>query len=255
VRRISPRLAALAAAALGSIAAGCATTTHDRGPAEATWRRGGAAPAAAAAGSTEPVAVYVASFGLAPSVAADHPELTSAQVGLGVSNRIADALYDTGRFRFLEEKAEVAARIAGLLARGAAGAEAGESAGETPAGETAAEGAPAEAGDDETAALAAPPEARWLLYGEVVAVEVERRESVAGVVGRSEVETRVGVQIRLVDRETRRFVPATATGAHVGRSGGREGDLGALDPAAVGAATAEAVRKAAAALVAKLGPS
>ena len=242
--RLARRLTAgalLVAAAL--VAAGCATTTQSAAPAEPAWRRAGAAPAAPGPAPAAPaapdrrLAVYVASFGLAPSVAASHPELASAQVGLGIGNRIADALYDTGRFRFLEEKAELAERIAGLLARGA-GAEADE-----PSAASAA----ADSG-------AAPAEAAWLLYGEVVAVDVARRERVSGVVGRSEVETRVGVQIRLVERASRRFVPATATGVDVARGGARPGRADELDPAAVAAATAAAVRQAAAELAAKLGP-
>ena len=159
------------------IAASCATTTRSAARAEPTWRRAEAAPSVPAASAAEPLPVYVASFGLAPSVAADHFELASAQVGLGIGNCIADALYDTGRFRFLEEKAELAQRLADLIARRASGAETAED----PGGEAAA--APA----------GTPPEVHWLLYGEVVSVEVARRESVAGIVGRSEVETRVGV--------------------------------------------------------------
>lgn len=116
MRKPGHRLPVLVVAA-AALAGGCATTSRDCGSAEATWRRTGAAAAPSQLAGGEPLAVYVASFGLAPAVAAAHPELVSAQVGLGISNRIADALYDSQRFRFLEEKVEVALRPRGRRVR------------------------------------------------------------------------------------------------------------------------------------------
>lgn len=224
------------AAVLGAalLAAGCATTVRDDRPAEPTWRSrdvpaaAAAAPAPALDGAR--LTAYVASFGLSARVAERHPELLEARAGLGISQRIADALYDSDRFRFLEEKAEMAARLADLRARSAG----------------------------EEAAVAAPEEARWLLYGELVDVQVARDERVAGLAGRARETTRATVQIRLVDREGGRYLPATATGSAASpatgpaEGGGRGGEVEALDPLALADATGEAVRAAAAELVARL---
>lgn len=202
------------------LAAGCATTVRDDRPAEPTWRSRDApalpaAPAPALDGAR--LTAYVASFGLSQRVAERHPELLEARAGLGVAQRIADVLYESGRFRFLEEKAEMAARLADFRAR---------------------------AGDAD-----APEEARWLLYGELVDVQVARDERVAGFAGRAEETTRATVQIRLVDRRGGRYLPATATGSAVSPA---EGAPEALDPEALADATAEAVRAAAADLLARL---
>jgi hypothetical protein len=213
-------------AVLWLFAAGCATTVSDHRPAQPTWRAGDAA-AAPAAGAAGKLAVYVAKFDLAPSVARRYPRLAAGQVGFGISNRIVEALYACDRFQFLEEKAEVAQRIAGLLR------------GNTPA-------------DPESAS---PREARWLIYGEIVDVAVARRESVAGLAGKTEVETAVTLQLRLLDRTTHRFSPATGSGSDVSREGGRHpgvDEAGELDERAVAAATDQAVRQAVAELLRRL---
>jgi hypothetical protein len=167
------------------------------------------------------VRVYVVAFGLAPSVAARWSELETARAGFGVAQRIADALYESGSFTFLEEKAEVVARLDELLER-------------QPA-DSAARTSLAEAG------------APWLLYGEIVDLVTERAEIVRGLSGRGEVETRVTVQLRLVERASGRFHPATGTGAS--RAPSRSDTL---DPVAVAEATNEAVGRAALALLERL---
>jgi hypothetical protein len=228
-----------------ALATGCAGTVHDSRPAEASWRR--PAPAAQQAPGTaagEPLAVYVAAFGLSSRVADAHPELAAAGVGLGIGQRIADALWESGRFRLLEEKAEVVERIAGMLERSSAGEPLDDGTGEQGPEGAAAPGAASAAASGVTL----PDEAAWLLYGEIAGLEVERRERVSGLAGRAELETRVTVQLRLVERASRRTVAATATGAAVAPPPESGGDL---DPQALAAATGEAVTRAAAALAAK----
>jgi hypothetical protein len=238
--RRSPILALLG---LGAIA--CATTRTDSGPAPATWH----APAAPAAGGPllAPGArldVYVAGFGLSDSVAKRYPELIAGQVGFGIANRLVEGLYESGRFTFREEKAEVVERTADLLRGHRAAADPG---------------------------AAGLPDVRWLLYGEVVDLRTARRESVRGFKTENEVETEVTLQIRLLDRRSHTFHPATASGtqrspqpvqaavtaggspppASGARAAAAEG-TDALDPAAVAAATDQAVARAVAQLVAEL---
>jgi hypothetical protein len=169
----------------------CAGTVHQRGSTEPTWQKSGS-------GTGEPaltalaVPRHVVRFGLAPSVAERYPELVSAQVGLGISNRIVEALYGSQRFSLREEKADVVQRVAKHLALH--GAESGEESGEESP---------------------APPAVRWWLYGEVIEVRTAERETVRGLRGKTEVETTVTVQIRLLDHDSGRFSPATASGRDV----------------------------------------
>lgn len=215
MRRSPPGWIAVAGAAV--LCAGCATTVRDTERVEPTWRSARAAEAPSAA-SGERLTVYVASFGLSEAVAERHPELTEARAGWGLAQRIADALYESQRFRFLEEKAELAERLADLRTR--------------------------------TGDPAVPAEAHWLLYGELVDVEMEREERVTGFAGRSETITRATVQIRLVDRSDGRYWPATGTGSSAPSRTDRDG--AGLDADSLAAATGEAVRAAAAALVGRL---
>lgn len=170
----------------------------------------------------QPLPVYVAGFGLSSTVARTYPELPASQVGWGLSQRIVESLYDSGRFTFVEEKAEVVEHVARLLR------------GEVPAGG-------GEAG-----------EAEWLLYGEVVDLQVARREKITK--GAAEIETRITLQTRLVERESQRFYPATATGSHVARLVGWKAGrpIDELDERSVGMATDAAVREAVEKLVRSL---
>lgn len=203
---------------------GCATTLQQGPVARETWHTDRTAPATLDSGSGEPIRVYVASFGLAGSVAETYPQLAASQVGWGICNRIVEGLYDTGRFAFVEEKAEVVEHMARLLRGG---------------------------GGEKAAAEAQVP---WVLYGEVVDLQVPRRETVAGFKATTEIETRITLQLRLVERSSRRFFPASATGTYTVPlrewKGGRA--VQDLDARSVGLATDEAVRLAAAKLMARL---
>ena len=182
-------------------------------------RPGGWRPRLAAG---DPLPVYVAGFGLSRAVAGTYPELADSQVGWGLCQRIVDALFDSGRFLFLEEKAEVVERMAALLRR--------RTAPEAPA----------------------PEEADWLLYGEVVDLHVARREKISRAA--AEHETRITLQIRLLERASGRFYPAAATGRHVARLTGWKGGraIDDLDERSVALATDDAVRRAAEALLGTL---
>lgn len=181
----------------------------------ADWRRAQPAPSTPVqpvGPATEPLPIYVVSFDVAPSALERWPALRAAGVGLGLAQRIADAVYDSGRFQLLEEKAEVVAR----LATGLCGSVAPEE--------------------------KLLPEADWLLYGEITEVTVQGHEK---AFSKSTDETRVSVQLRLVERATRRVRLATGVGAATS-PGTRASALNdRLDPAAVAEATGRAVTAAA----------
>lgn len=163
--------------------------------------------------SGEPLPVYVAGFGLSATVERLYPELAESRVGWGLCQRIVESLYDSGRFTFVEEKAEVVHRMARLLRDPSA---------------------------DEVPTQAA----EWLLYGEVVDLQVARREKIRR--GGAELETRITLQIRWVERRSQHVFPATGSGSHVARlvdwKAGRPIDD--LDERSIGIATDVAVAQA-----------
>lgn len=216
------RTSAIARALSAALLAACATTSHDAGPAPETWRTGSAAPAPAAS-TDERLDIYVASFGLSPTVAKRYPELAASQVGWGIANRIDEALADTRRFRSHESSAEIVEQIEGLMSGARAAVE--------------------DADDPRVGGV------RYLLYGEVVDVTTERREEVRGLVGRAETVTRITIQLRLLDRSTRQFTSATGTGSAAAPATGRADEL---DERSVGSATSDAVRRAAEELLRRL---
>ena len=209
---------------LSLLAVGCATTTRTTAPEQATWQASRPAAAAPVVGDG-PLSVYVVGFGLSSQVAALYPELAESQVGWGICNRIVESLYDSGRFTFVEEKSEIVERMVALMR-----------ATTTP--------------DPDLAQGDVP----WLLYGEVVDLQVAVKEQAVGIVGSTTKETRMTIQIRLVDRSNKNFYPATGTGdyAEKVRDWKAGGTFDDLDESSVGAATDEAVRAAAGKLLAVL---
>lgn len=198
---------------------GCATTSHDTTQADATWRRD-AAPSPAHSATADPLPVYVARFGLADRTAATYPELREAGTGLGLGSRIADGLWESGRFRFLEEKAQMASRLTDL--------------------------------DERTENLEprVPDEAQHVLYGEIVEVTTRRSERLPGLSGQAETTTEVTVQLRLVDRIRREAIQANGSGRSTVKT---STTADRLDARAVGDATEEAVRRAVHELLQRMG--
>lgn len=137
------------------------------------------APAAGAAG----IPVAVLPLGLTETTSRRYPQLAERNVGLGVHNLLVDRLYDTGRFRFVEEKPEVVADLLDRQWVASTGAVSAESA-------------------VQHGRLLG---ARYVLYGEVYDFGLER-------LGTAGAETRISIQIRLVDVETSEYVPASGTG-------------------------------------------
>jgi len=100
-----------------------------------------------------------------------------------VHNMLVERLFDTGRFRFVEEKPDVVADLLDRQWVSSTGAVSAETA-------------------VEHGRLLG---ARYVLYGEVYDFGLRTLGSAAA-------ETRVAVQVRLVDVETSEYVPASGTG-------------------------------------------
>ncbi len=136
-----------------------------------------------------PFKVQVVRLGLAPEVVRDWPDLRDKRLGFGLSNRIVDALYDSGWFRFLEEREAVVERIVDqwdkVINR-----------------------------DDlyrpkQLEGLEVPD---FLVYGEIFEFSTGREEHVTGLSGESRATTRLGIQLRFASVATSEFIPASAVG-------------------------------------------
>jgi len=131
----------------------------------------------------ERIPVAVLPLGLTATTSERYPQLAERNVGLGVHNMLVERLFDTGRFRFVEEKPDVVADLLDRQWVSSTGAVSAETA-------------------VEHGRLLG---ARYVLYGEVYDFGLRTLGSAAA-------ETRVAVQVRLVDVETSEYVPASGTG-------------------------------------------
>lgn len=133
-----------------------------------------------------PIPIAVLPLGLSDETRRRYPQLSERNVGFGVHNMLVEDLYDTGRFRFVEDKPEV---VEDLLNR--------QWVASTGAVDT-----------DSAVRYGRLLGARYVVYGEVYDFATRR-------VKRRTAETRIGIQLRLVDVETTEYVPASATGTVV----------------------------------------
>ena len=195
-------------AALGGIVAlsGCATTSAEgdgtvsplAAAAGAGGAPGGEQPFPAYSGPKTVVAVLP--LGLSERSAKKYPHLLAKDVGLGIHNRVIETLFDTNRFRFVEEKQEVIKDImdrqwmssAGMVDQGTA-VQLGKMLG-----------------------------AQKVIYGEVYDF-AEGGDRIVGLSAQKGLRTRMGVQVRCVDVETLEYVPGSGVGvgADVGEAAGR----------------------------------
>lgn len=134
--------------------------------------------------------VQVIRFGVPPEIAEQYPELAEKRVGWGLCNRIVETLYASGRFEFLEEKADVVKQMVEKWKLSQAGIYT--------------EDTPVEAG------LLRAPE--YLIYAEVFDFAVGKREDLRAAGRTRELITRMGIQIRMVDVETGNYIPASGIG-------------------------------------------
>lgn len=130
------------------------------------------------------VPVAVLPLGLTEKTAERYPQLADRNVGFGIHDMLVDRLYDTGRFRLVEEKQEV---IDDLLNRQWIAASGGVS-------------------KESAVSYGKLLGARYVLYGEVYDFSSQP-------VSKKVVETRIALQVRLVDVETSEYVPASGSGA------------------------------------------
>jgi len=166
--------------------AGCATTTGELDPLAVR----DASPILSFPDySGERVVVAVLPLGLTKDTAAKYPHLLEKSVGLGIHNLVVEALYDSRRFRLVEEKAEIVKDIMQRQWMSAAGMVQQQTAVE----------------------LGRVLGANKVIYGEVFDF-AEGGERIAGFTAKKNLTTRMGVQVRYVDVETLEYIPGTGVG-------------------------------------------
>ena len=133
--------------------------------------------------------VAVLPLGLSKRAAERYPQLLKKSVGFGVHNELVEALYDTNRFRFVEEKPDVIKDVMDRQWMSAAGM----------------------VSQSKAIELGRILGAEKVIYGEVYDF-AQGGESI-GLGGVSEgFNVRMAVQVRLVDVETLEYVPGSGTG-------------------------------------------
>jgi len=187
---------------------GCASTSVEEKPAEKAQSE---PPLPKYTGPKTVVAVLP--LGLSARAAKAYPQLLAKDVGLGIHNRVVEALYDTNRFRFVEEKPEIIKDVLNRQWLSAAGMV-----------------------DQATAVeMGKLLGASKVIYGEVYDFAQGGEKIGAGGTAK-DFNTRMGVQVRCVDAETLEYIP----GSGVGKG------------ADVGEASDQAIRKAVDGLIRRL---
>ncbi len=192
----------------GLLLAGCASTQVVEKPLEKAKTELAPLPK-----YTGPKAVAaVLPLGLSAKAAAAYPHLLTKDVGLGIHNRVVEALFDTNRFRFVEEKPEIVKDVLDRQWLSSSGMV-----------------------DQATAVkMGKLLGASKVIYGEVYDfAQGGEKIGVGGVA--KDFNTRMGVQVRCVDVETLEYVPGSGTG--------KGSDVGEASDAAIRAAVDGLVRR------------
>jgi len=192
----------------GLLLAGCASTQVVEKPLEKP--KAELAPLPKYTGPKTVAAVLP--LGLSAKAAAAYPHLLTKDVGLGIHNRVVEALFDTNRFRFVEEKPEIVKDVLDRQWLSSSGMV-----------------------DQATAVkMGKLLGASKVIYGEVYDFAQGGEKIGTGGVAKDLV-TRMGVQVRCVDVETLEYVPGSGTG--------KGSDVGEASDAAIRAAVDGLVRR------------
>ena len=202
-------LCLLLSALAGLFLAGCASTQVVEKPLE-PGKKAEAPPPPKYTGPKTVAAVLP--LGLSAKAAAAYPHLLTKDVGLGIHNRVVEALFDTNRFRFVEEKPEIVKDVLDRQWLSSSGMV-----------------------DQATAVkMGKLLGAQKVIYGEVYDFAQGGEKIGLGGVAK-DFNTRMGVQVRCVDVETLEYVPGSGTG--------KGGDVGEASDAAIRTAVEGMVRR------------
>lgn len=137
----------------------------------------------------EKIVAAVLPLGLSERAARNYPHLLEQSVGMGIHNRVVEALYDCGRFRFVEEKPEIVKDVLDRQWLSSSGM----------------------VDQTEAVRMGRILGAKKVIYGEVFDY-ARGGEKIMGLKAQKGHLVRMGVQVRCVDVETLEYVPGTGSG-------------------------------------------
>ncbi|NLD99639.1 MAG: hypothetical protein GX640_07170 [Fibrobacter sp.] len=133
--------------------------------------------------------VQVMQFKIPPDISQQYPHLAEKQVGLGLSGRLVDELYETNRFKFIEEKSEIQAKILEQWSLSQSGIV-------------------IENQQITSEGISAP---QFLIYAELIDFSVSHSEEIRGISLEKRATTRISIQLRFLNISTGEYTPASGT--------------------------------------------
>ncbi|MDD2854399.1 MAG: CsgG/HfaB family protein, partial [Desulfuromonadaceae bacterium] len=135
------------------------------------------------------ITIAVLPLGLSERAAKAYPHLLSKDVGMGVHNMVVEALFDSKRFTFVEEKPEIIKDALDRQWMSSSGMV-----------------------DQKTAVeMGKILGAKKVIYGEVYDF-AQGGEVIPGFSAKKNLSTRMGIQVRMVDVETLEYIPGSGVG-------------------------------------------
>ena len=136
----------------------------------------------------EPEGIQLIQISIPQTIINQYPELRDKRVGFGVTNRIIEVLEEAGRFYFVEEKDEVLNKIVQEWERSVDGLL------------------------DQELNVGTFATTKWFAYAEIYDFAVSSSEEIKRRKAKLTDTTMVGIQVRLVNVETGRYITGSGLG-------------------------------------------
>ena len=136
----------------------------------------------------EPEGIQLIQISIPQNIINQYPELRDKRVGFGVTNRIIEVLEEAGRFYFVEEKDEVINKMVKEWERSVSGLL------------------------EEELNVGKFATTKWFAYAEIYDFAVSNQEEIVRRKAKLKNTTMVGIQVRLVNVETGRYITGSGLG-------------------------------------------
>ena len=136
----------------------------------------------------EPEGIQLIQISISENILNAYPELRDKRVGFGMTNRIIEVLEEAGRFYFVEEKDEVINKMVKEWERSVSGLL------------------------EEELNVGKFATTKWFAYAEIYDFAVSNQEEIVRRKAKLKNTTMVGIQVRLVNVETGRYITGSGLG-------------------------------------------
>ena len=136
----------------------------------------------------EPEGIQLIQISINENILNAYPELRDKRVGFGMTNRIIEVLEEAGRFYFVEEKDEVINKMVKEWERSVSGLL------------------------EEELNVGTFATTKWFAYAEIYDFAVSNQEEISRRKAKLKNTTMVGIQVRLVNVETGRYITGSGLG-------------------------------------------